>query len=287
MQTIQIDPGARRWTLRVAMLGLLAALFVGLASVVDAQSQQPKPPHWFWGRDADAYAGASVVAVDASGDVVSTAQEGSGVVGSDGAWYVSVSTEDATRIKLRLVATNVTRETGFMDVVAGGFDEDPISISAFAIVEDAMDGDEETLAIRIRARVYPSDENPAIPYRSIEFNLSIGNDPVELNDNPRERTIRPNHASGRWYYSNWFDLGDGFEAAIIACKDQDGGVRFGVRVEGRDDIIPRQNLLPASRTSTGWARSNVIDLPLPGSDSNPDRAGRGDDDCQYGRAQYQ
>ena len=255
MQTIQIDPGARRWTLRVAMLGLLAALFVGLASVVDAQSQQPKPPHWFWGRDADAYAGASVVAVDASGDVVSTAQEGSGVVGSDGAWYVSVSTEDATRIKLRLVATNVTRETGFMDVVAGGFDEDPISISAFAIVEDAMDMNNETISVRIIARRAPDGR--------IEFGMRDQNGADIF---PRARYF-PNGGPGhsRWLRSSEIDFGGGFVGRIIArYVEEDGRTEFGFRVEGYDDIFPRARYFPATGPDHNrFLRSSEIEIGQP------------------------
>ncbi len=278
MQTILIDAGARRWTLRVVLVGLLAAAIVALAATADAQDH-PKPPHWFWGHGADAYVGAAVTAIDDNGDDV-----GSGVVGADGRWSLTVQPEDASRAKLRISTTNETRETDLMDVLPGGFDIAGLSITDFDLVDSAMiEDDSETLTLQIRARVYPSSEDPRIPFRSIEFNLRVNGVDQELNDQPTQRTIRPNHASGRWYSSNLFDLGDGFEARIIACKQPDGGVRFGVRVSGRDDIIPRLNLLPASRTSTNWASSNEVDIQKPSEDTNVSRAGRGDTNCRYGK----
>ena len=281
MRANLIDAAARRWVLRAALFLGLIAMIAALATTVDAQGNQPKTPHWFWGTDADAYTEATIQAVNQNGTVVETA-----TIDSDGGWSVVVSPEDAAQVKLRIVSASGDRETALMDVIVGGFDPDGLSIAEFQVVDDTDDldnlaDDSETLTVKIRARVHP--EHPDIPYRSIEFNLSVDGEPLPLNDNPRERTIRPNHSSGRWYQSNLFALGDGFEARIIACKDQSGGVRFGVRVEGQDDIIPRLNLLPGSRTTTRWAASNEIDLPLPGNDPNPSRAGRGDTDCLYGK----
>ena len=277
MRTHLPTGATRKWSLSLALVAGLAALLLTLTPSIEAQ--QPPAPHWFWGIDLDAYVGDEIQAVNQAGTVVANTR-----VGAHGAWSIIVSTQDARTVKLRLITDDVTRETEALDVIEGGFDEGGLSITDFKAVDDDLaDVSDDTLTVRIRARVHPTSEDPTIPYRSIEFNLGVNGVPVELNDMPRQRTIRPNHASGRWYRSNWFDLGDGFEAAIIACKDQSGGVRFGVRVEGRDDIIPRLNLLPASRTSTNWARSNEIDLPLPGSDPSPSRAGRGDENCRYGK----
>ena len=285
MRAILFEGAAKRWSLGVALLAGVAALL--MASSQGVEAQQPPAPHWFWGNDADSYAGSEVKVFNQNGAEISSGGEGSGQIGSDGSWYVSVSRDDASQVKLRIVSSSGDRETSYMDVIEGGFSPSGLSISAFTPVVDLTDDVEDledTLAVRIRARVYPSSEDSTIPFRSIEFNLIVNGVPQSLNDNPRERTIRPNHASGRWYRSNWFDLGDGFRAAVIACKDQEGGVRFGVRVDGRDDIIPRFNLLGASRTSTGWAASNPeIDIMRPGDDLNPNRAGRGDANCRYGK----
>ncbi len=276
-----LDTSARRWLLGVALLAGLAALIVSFAPSIDAQNQ-PRPPQWFWGVDADAYAGATIKAINQNGVELSIDEdEDNAVVSAQGEWSYVIDTDEASRVTFRLIGSDVTLETSPITVVGDGeFTE--VSIADFRHDVTAVEP-EATLPVQIRARVYPSSENPAIPFRSIEFNLSVDGVPEALNDNPRERTIRPNHASGRWYRSNWFDLGDGFRAAIIACKDQSGGVRFGVRVDGRDDIIPRLNLLPASRTSTRWAVSNEVDIMQPGNDANPSRAGRGDDNCRFGK----
>lgn len=278
MRSILFGGAARRWSLSVALLAGLATLIVSLAATANAQDN-PRPPHWFWGVDMNSYVGDQVIALNQNG-----VQVGSSDIDNQGRWAVTVSPDEARMVTLRLVTDSGNRETDPLDVIDGGFDPDGLSISEFTHrtseeVEDLTD----TIPVEIRARVYPSSENPEIPFRSIEFNLSVDGVAQELNDNPRERTIRPNHASGRWYRSNWFDLGNGFRAAIIACKDQNDGVRFGVRVDGRDDIIPRLNLLSGSRTSTRWAVSNEVNILRPGDDLNPSRAGRGDTNCLFGK----
>ena len=285
MKVILNDFKSRRRNLRFAVVGGLAALLLALLLAPDALSQQPPAPHWFWGSDAQAYAGSEIKAFNQDGDEVETGGEGSGRIGADGRWFTAISREGGTeQVKLRIVSSKGDRETALMDVIQGGFDSQGLSITAFKTVEDSLSAtDDDTLTIRIRARVYPSDEDPSIPFRSIEFNLSVGDRAQELNDNPRQRTIRPNHANERWYRSNPFDLGNGFEAYVIACKAPDGGTRFGVRVDGRDDIIPRLNLLPASRTSTNWARSNEFEIQLPTDNRNVERPGRPDEDCRFGK----
>lgn len=278
MRSILFGGAARRWSLSVALLAGLAALLVSFAATTSAQDN-PRPPHWFWGVDMDSYVGDQVVAINQSG-----VQVGASRIDNQGTWSVTVSPDDARTVTLRLVTASGDRETDPLDVMDGGFDADGLSISAFSNrISGEVDQVGDTLPVQIRARVYPSSEDPTIPFRSIEFNLSVDGVPQTLNDNPRERTIRPNHASGRWYRSNWFDLDNGFRAAIIACKDQDGGVRFGVRVDGQDDIIPRLNLLSGSRTSTRWAVSNEVHISQPGNDPNPSRAGRGDTNCLFGK----
>ncbi|MDE2968221.1 MAG: hypothetical protein OXS30_12155 [Chloroflexota bacterium] len=280
MRTQQFAVLTRRRFAGVTMLiGALVALAM-FASSVDAQDQPPAP-QVFWGADADAYAGSEVKVFDQNGAEISAGGEGTGTIDSEGTWFVQLSEDDAERVKLRIVSASGDRETGLLDVI--GFDFKEISIRAFSPVSDELAGAGDTLTVQIRARVYPSSEDPTIPFRSIEFNLSVDGQPEQLNDNPRERTIRPNHAGGRWYRSNWFDLDDGFRAAIIACKDPSGGVRFGIRVDGRDDIIPRLNLLPGSRTSTRWAASNEVEISRTGDDANPSRAGRGDTNCRFGK----
>lgn len=271
MRPILFEGAARRWSLGVALLAALTILLINFAPSITAQDN-PRPPHWFWGNDLDSYVGDQVVAINQDG-----VQVGSTTVESRGEWTVTVSPENSRTVTLCLTSDLGGRATDPLDVVEGGFDPDGLSITDFT------QSCGNTLPVQIRARVYPSSEDPSIPFRSIEFNLSVDGVPQALNDNPRERTIRPNHASGRWYRSNWFDLGDGFRAAIIACKDQEGGVRFGVRVDGRDDIIPRLNLLSSSRTSTGWAVSNVVDVMQPGNDVSPNQAGRGDTNCRFGK----
>lgn len=275
MKSILFDGALRRWSLTVGLLAGLAALLVTLAPSIDAQ-QRPQTPHWFWGNDASAYAGAEIKAFDQNGVEINTGGDGTAIISSNGEWSVTISQEDAIQVRLRIVSPSGDRETALMDVIVGGFDSEGLSIREFNLVA------REPVSIRIRARVYPTGEHPDIPHRSIEFNLVVDDEVQPLNDMPRQRTIRPHHASGRWYASNEFEIGGGLTARIIACKRPDDGVRFGVRVDGYGDFIPRRNLMSASRTSTSWAVSDPAVL-IPGTQPVDGRAGRGDDNCTFGK----
>ena len=70
MKSILFDGAARRWSLTIGLLAGLAALLVTLAPSLDAQ--QPPAPHWFWGNDADSYAGSEIKAINQNGVEVSS-----------------------------------------------------------------------------------------------------------------------------------------------------------------------------------------------------------------------
>ena len=257
MQTILIDAGARRWTLRVVLVGLLAAAIVALAATADAQDH-PQPPHWFWGNDADAYVGATVTAIDDDGNDVGINQDGASVVNSDGEWSVQVQPEDASRIKLRIANADVTRETNYMDVVSGGFDPAGVSISAFTnFVDDDLQETVPPSSIEVRIVARRADDG------RIEFGMRDQHGEEIF---PRARYF-PNGGPGhsRWLRSSEIDFGDGFTGRIVArYVAGDGRTEFGFRVEGYDDIFPRARFFPATGPNHNrWLTSTPIEISQP------------------------
>ena len=253
MRANLIDAAARRWSLRAALFLGLIAMIAALATSVDAQGQ-PKTPHWFWGTDADAYAGSTIQAVDQNGTVVETA-----TIDSDGGWSVVVSPEDASQVKLRILSASGDRETALMDVIVGGFDPDGLSIAEFQAVDsgddlDDLQGDAETLTVRIIARRAPDGR--------VEFGMRP---PVGDDIFPRARyfpATGPDH--NRWLRSSEIDFGDGFVGRIIARRAPDGRVEFGFRVAGYDDLFPRARYFPATGPDHNrWLRSSEIEIGRP------------------------
>ena len=131
--------------------------------------------------------------------------------------------------------------------------------NSFAPVVDAQD--EETLTVRIIARRAPDGR--------IEFGMRppVGDDIL-----PRARYIAARGpAHDRWLRSTEIDFGDGFVGRIIARREAgnpNGRVEFGFRVEGYDDLFPRQRFFPGSGPDHHrWLRSSEIDLRRPRSDN--------------------
>lgn len=267
MRSILFESAARRWSLSIGLLAGLALMLVTLAPSIDAQ--RPPVPHFFWGKDATAYVGGAISAISEDGTVV-----GTGTVDSQGNWSIHVNQQDAPMVKFRLTFGDVVRETGFLDVIEGGFDPQGISITAFSPVI-------ETIKVEIYARLHPT-RTP----RTWEFTVRV--DEVPVDPAPRARFHGPSLQREAWYASSPISIAGGFEVRVVACRAEDEDMRFGLRVAGRDDIIPQRNLLSGDRTSTNWARSSLIDLPLPGNDPNPSRApgtsaATSDADCRYGK----
>ncbi len=269
MRSILFGGAARRWSLSVALLAGLATLIVSLAATTNAQDN-PRPPHWFWGTDMDRYVGDMIVAINESG-----VQVGSSDIDNQGGWAVTVSPDEARTVTLRLVTDSGNRETGQLDVMDGGFDPDGLSISEF------QHRIEQTIPVEIYARLHPTRTQ-----RTWEFTIRINGVPVD--PAPPSRYHGPSLQREAWYQSSAISIAGGYEVRVIACRAENESMRFGLRVEGRDDMIPQLNLLSGTRTSNNWARSNPIDLPLPGDDPNPSRAPgtrapEPDADCRYGK----
>ncbi len=249
MQSILIG-GVRRGSVRgLALLIALTTLLVALSATAQAQ-EQPQPPHWFWGIDADAHNGATVSAIDQNDKQVS-----SSTVDSKGEWSLIVFTEDANRVKLRLVNGDVVRETDFQDVVTGGFSSEGLSIAAFSIVPETLEqGASTTIMARIIAR-RSSDGR-------IEFGMRDSDDQDIF---PRARYFPaggPGH--DRWLRSSEIDFGDGFAGRIIARYAADGRTEFGFRVTGYEDIFPRARYFPATGPNHNrWLRSTEIEIGKP------------------------
>ncbi len=250
MHQTLLDIPARRWLIGVALLAGLAALIMALADTTSAQGR-PIAPHWFWGQDADSYAGTTVQAFNQNGDELGINDDGEGVVGPDGGWYYSVLRVDdnAARVRFRLTNSSGSRETDLFDVVDGDVDEVPISAFSNEIPT--------TQSVRVIVRLHP-DRTP----RTLEFNLQV--DGVDVDPAPRSRFFTPGLDNNRWYHSNPVsDLGHGFEARVIACRKDDGNVVFGVRVAGHDDILPRLRTFLTTFTDNNWKRSNPVEVLKP------------------------
>ncbi|MCY4619361.1 MAG: hypothetical protein OXD50_12560 [Chloroflexi bacterium] len=273
MRSILFDGTARRWSLGVALVAGLATLLITLAPSLDAQSQ-PLPPQYFWGTDATNYAGAEVKVFDQNGNElpacpVSAQCEQEGIVYSDGGWHVAVDPREATKVKLRIVSAAESRETNLLDVVGG--DGQGVSIRQFVNVVQVETAPTETLPIRITVRLHPTR-----PLRTLEFNISVNN--IRVSPAPPKRYLTPGLRTDRWLQSSVIDAGNGYQVRIIACKQTDDDVLFGVRVAGHDDIIPRLHRLRSSVTDNEWKNSNVFEIQLPGSSQNVVRLGA-DADC--------
>ncbi len=256
MRVILNDYQARRRNLRFAVVGGLTALLLALLLAPNALSQQPPAPHWFWGSDAQAYAGDEIKAFNQNGVEVETGGEGSGRIGADGRWFTAISTAGGTeQVKLRIVSSKGDRETALMDVIQGGFDSQGLSITAFRAVAEELGFDDDTIAVRIIARRAEDGR--------VEFGMR---DPDGENVLPRARYFPdggPGHS--RWLRSTVIDFGDGFTGRIIArYVAEDGRTEFGFRVEGYEDIFPRARFFPAEGPAHNrWLRSSEIEIGRP------------------------
>ncbi len=274
MHQTLLDLSARRWLAGIALLAGLAALVVSFAPTSVAQDAQdtPPPPHWFWGNDADAYAGETVQAVDQDGVVLAVA-EGSdnavnSVVSGAGEWSYQIKTDEATLVRFRITTSRGTLETSSFPVSSVGLTQVPIADFR------SVAAPSETKEINVIARLHPTRES-----RTLEFNIRVGG--VDVDPPPSRRYLGPSLAYNRWLQSSPIDAGDGYTVRVIACKQNDDDVIFGVRVEGHDDIIPRQRRLATSITHNRWLRSSLIEIPMPGDSEDVVRL-REDEGCTGG-----
>ena len=267
MRTILFEGATRRWALGVVLLAGLAALLVSLVPFAGAQDN-PLPPHWFWGTHLESYVGDEVVAVNQD-DI----QVGSSTVDSEGSWTIAISPDAARTVTLRLITDSGIRQTDLLDVIQGGFDAQGLSITDFKHrVADEIEEVGETLAVRIIARLHPTRAS-----RTLEFNLRVNG--VDIDPPPSARFLTPSLATDRWLNSSDIDAGDGYVVRIIACKQADDDVIFGLRVEGYDDIIPPRRRLASTTTHNRWLQSSEIAIPLANDNDDVVRLGRGDIGC--------
>ncbi len=270
MHQTLLNISARRWLAVIALVAGLAVLIVSFAPTSVAQNTPP-PPHWFYGTDADAYVGVRVQAVNQDGVVLTVRAESdnqvNAVVDADGRWSYQVATDEATRVRFRIVVGGDTLETDPINV-GEGLTEVPIADFKVAAAVN------ETKDIRVIARLHPTRE-----MRTLEFNIRV--DGVAVDPPPRARYLGPSLPYNRWLQSSPIDAGDGFTVRVIACKQEDNDVVFGVRVEGHDDILPRARRLDVSITHNRWLRSSPIEIPIPGSDEDVTRL-RQDEGCSGG-----
>ncbi len=252
MQHTLSDTWTRRGLIIVAVLATLAALSVSLIPSTSAQQGLPEIPHWFWGTDAHAFNGARVSALDQNGNVLAVTEEEDHPVVRQGGWSYAIATDEASRVTFRIDTRDGTFETDPKTVIGDGEDTE-ISIAEFRHEVTAA----ATKPIQIIARLHPTRT-----YRTVEFNIRING--VDADPAPRARYMSPREATNRWLESSLIDAGDGFQVRVIACKRDNDSLVFGLRVEGHDDILPRQRLFSSSIEDNRWKHSNPIDVPLPG-----------------------
>ena len=248
------DTLTRRWLIVVAVLAGLAALSVSLIPSTSAQQGLPEIPHWFWGTDAHAFVGANVYALDQNGNrLASTAGEDHPMVDAQGGWAYVISTDEASRVTFQIETRDGTLGTNAYNVVGNGEDTE-ISIRDFSNEVSAA----ATKDIRVIARLHPTRA-----LRTLEFNIRV--DGVDKEPPPQRRYLGPDLPTNRWLYSSEIDAGGGFRVRVIACKQDDDDVIFGVRVVGHDDIIPQLRRLGTNITHNRWLHSSEIPIPLPGN----------------------
>ncbi len=245
MRTILFGGAARQWSLRVALLAGLAALLVTFSAGIGAQDQ-PEPPAWFYGTDAQAYAGAMVKAFNQNGVELPAEDDDLSVIDSGGDWSRTILRSQASRVTFRIVHSSGTLETSPKHVVDGSLTE--VSITEFSPISD-------TISVRIIAR--RADDG------RIEFGMR-GPDGQDILPPARFfPAAGPGHS--RWLRSTEIDFGDGFVGRIIARHvEGDGRTEFGFRVEGYSDIFPRARFFPASGPDHNrFLRSSPIEIGLP------------------------
>ncbi len=274
MRSTLFDGTVRRWSLMVALVAGLATLWITLAPSLDAQDQ-PLPPQYFWGTDATNYVGAEVKVFDQNGNELPACPESAqcgehvGMVSGEGEWHVAVDSRETSKVRLRIVSSSESRETNLLDVVGG--DGEAVSIRQFVNVVQVDTTPTETLPIKIRVRLHPTRE-----LRTLEFNIEVNGE--EVTPRPAKRYLTPGLPTDRWLQSSPIDAGNGYQVRVIACKQSDDDVLFGVRVAGHDDIIPRLHRMPSRVTDNNWKRSNEFEIESPGRSQNVVRLGA-DADC--------
>ena len=120
-------------------------------------------------------------------------------------------------------------------------------------------GDEGGETVRIIARLQPDGD--------IEFGLRTS----EGNQLPRLRVFSASVADENWKRSSPVELSDGTEVRIIARRDGDTRVEFGLRIdEPRREFLPTRRYFPRSSTVGLWRSSTPILLPAPEAEDEED-----------------
>ena len=260
----------RAATMAAALLAaaMFAAAMFPLLQAEDTPPPDGEPPNIFYGRGYEDFEGGMLKAFDSAGRVVAMTE-----VPSDeaerGVWHVEVDRDIAAEVKFELTIEErryVTRlrpsESGiFVEIHMADFED--VTPEPEPAVESVDQGDEEaeindpadvplpeTIDVQIIARRSPGGQ--------VEFGMR-GPDGAEML--PKQRYFPSSIDHHRWLRSTVIDFGDGYQGQIIARLSENGGIEFGFRVEGFDDIFPRRRFFPATGPDHHrWLRSN--DIPI-------------------------
>ena len=142
--------------------------------------------------------------------------------------------------------------------------------SPAGLLPAASHANESGETVRIIARLQDDGD--------IEFGLrtSLGN---QL---PRQRVFSAAISDEKWRRSSIVELSDGTEVRIIARRDGETQVEFGLRIdEPRREFLPTRRFFPRSATVGSWLQSSQILLSAPDADerhedqSEPEQSGPG------------
>ena len=130
---------------------------------------------------------------------------------------------------------------------------------AFPIAE-AQEDDHHSEQVQVRARLQADGD--------IEFGLRTS----EGNVLPRQRVFSARINDERWRVSSPLELVNGAEVQIIARRDGDSRVEFGVRTrDPREDYLPSRNKFSRSTPVGRWLISTPVSIPAPEADDEQEQ----------------
>ena len=135
-----------------------------------------------------------------------------------------------------------------------------LSVLAPPSPADAQEDDGHSEQVQVRAQRQADGD--------IEFGLRTS----EGNVLPRQRVFSARIDDERWRVSSPLELVNGTEVNIIARRDGDTQVEFGVRtVDPREEYFPSRRFFPRSTAVGRWLISTPVSIPAPEADDEQEQ----------------
>ena len=139
-----------------------------------------------------------------------------------------------------------------------------LSVLAPPSPADAQEDDGHSEQVQVRAQRQADGD--------IEFGLRTS----EGNVLPRQRVFSARIDDERWRVSSPLELVNGTEVNIIARRDGDTQVEFGVRtVDPREEYFPSRRFFPRSTAVGRWLISTPVSIPAPEPQAEPEEQASG------------